>query len=411
MSAPHNPSRIRLDALVHQFALELPDGSRVLDAGSAQAPYRHHFTHCKYETCDLQGSVTYKSDLTNITVPDNLFDSIVCTQVLEHVKDPVKVLKELNRVLKPGGKLFVSAPFFYEEHLIPNDYLRFTEFGFRYILLESDFEINHHEWLEGFSCAIFYFLSYASRELTDYFHSNNCNDVKESLNKLAAHFLDQELNAPLIDCGFPKNHVFICKKKDAFSENSAFIRSLIDGKLTYLNNAAFFSLSSAIDCIQQRKIPGDYCDFGIALGGSSIFIASRLSPETCFFGFDVFERIPPPGLKDDKASHERYATIASGLSTGIKGDVYYGYLDNLFDIVCGNFENYGLHVDGNTINLIKGQYEKVLTNTAQPSCIAFAHIDCDWYESVKIVLEFLKSRMSIGSYIVVDDFNAWGGAR
>jgi SAM-dependent methyltransferase len=61
--------------------------------------------------------------------PDDSFDGVLCTQVLEHVKDHEHVVAEMIRVLKPGGRLVVSAPFAYCEHGAPDDYQRFSAYG------------------------------------------------------------------------------------------------------------------------------------------------------------------------------------------------------------------------------------------------------------------------------------------
>src|SRR5690606_2282864 len=67
-------------------------------------------------------------------VQDNAFDSILCTQVLEHVKNPFLAVGELHRVLKPGGKLFLTVPFLNNIHMEPHDYWRFTEYSIAHLL-------------------------------------------------------------------------------------------------------------------------------------------------------------------------------------------------------------------------------------------------------------------------------------
>jgi len=82
----------------------------VLDAGAGAAPFRGLFAHVTYETADFgqvhknHARFDYLCDLTAIPVPDATYDLVLCTQVLEHVPDPVAVLREFNRVLKPRGQ-------------------------------------------------------------------------------------------------------------------------------------------------------------------------------------------------------------------------------------------------------------------------------------------------------------------
>ena len=68
------------------------------------------------------------------------FDSVLCTQVMEHASDLANLLAEVNRVLVPGGTLVASVPFAYNEHGVPDDYRRFSIYGVR-ALFENDFDI------------------------------------------------------------------------------------------------------------------------------------------------------------------------------------------------------------------------------------------------------------------------------
>jgi SAM-dependent methyltransferase len=90
----------------------------VLDAGAGSCPYKKYFVHAKYESTDFENifdqSLKNKHDficsLDKIPKPDNYYNIIINTQVLEHVKYPQKVINEFYRTLKPGGKLFLTAP-------------------------------------------------------------------------------------------------------------------------------------------------------------------------------------------------------------------------------------------------------------------------------------------------------------
>lgn len=64
-------------------------------------------------------------------VSDKSFDSIICTQVLEHVRNPFKAIDELHRVLRPGGRLIITVPFLNNYHMAPHDYWRYTEYGLK----------------------------------------------------------------------------------------------------------------------------------------------------------------------------------------------------------------------------------------------------------------------------------------
>jgi ubiquinone/menaquinone biosynthesis C-methylase UbiE len=115
---------------------KIPKGSSILDAGAGECQFKKFCTHLTYTSQDFaqytgEGTVGMQtgtwdnskldivSDITNIPRPDASFDAIMCTEVLEHVPDPVAAITELNRLLKPGGYLLITAPFTSLTHFAP----------------------------------------------------------------------------------------------------------------------------------------------------------------------------------------------------------------------------------------------------------------------------------------------------
>ncbi|MEW6380719.1 MAG: methyltransferase domain-containing protein [bacterium] len=105
------------DQWVARKAKEIPVGARVLDAGAGGGRYRYLFSHCDYKTQDFcqlpgykYGEMDYICDIIDIPVSDESFDIILCTEVLEHVPEPIKVIEEFSRILRQGGRLLLSAP-------------------------------------------------------------------------------------------------------------------------------------------------------------------------------------------------------------------------------------------------------------------------------------------------------------
>ena len=98
-------------------------------------------------------------------MPDASYDLVFCSQALEHVPDPLRVLREFHRVLKPGGQVWASAPFFYEEHFKPYDYYRYTRFGWRHLATEAGLEVEKIAYLESYYATVSYQLHMAYREL------------------------------------------------------------------------------------------------------------------------------------------------------------------------------------------------------------------------------------------------------
>ena len=170
--------------------------------------------------------------------------------------------------------------------------------------------------------------------------------------------------------------------------------------LTYLSYESLASLQRAAD--EVRDVPGAVIECGLALGGSGILLATLLK-DRAFHGYDVFGQIPAPGLDDPPEAHERYAVITSGRSEGLGGDTYYGYMGNLLPRVSESFAEYGLKP-----NLHQGLFE----DTLRPEWpIALAHIDCDWYDPVKLCLERITPWLTPGARVILDDYFVFGGAR
>jgi ubiquinone/menaquinone biosynthesis C-methylase UbiE len=146
------------EAWVASAAKRLPAGTRVLDVGAGECRYRALFAHCNYKAHDFcqyrgadgasrpgtwqYGAIDYVSDATTVPVPDGSFDAVLCTEVLEHVPEPILVIRELGRILKPGGTLFLSAPLGSGLHQQPYHYYGgFTPHFYRKFLSQFGFEI------------------------------------------------------------------------------------------------------------------------------------------------------------------------------------------------------------------------------------------------------------------------------
>lgn len=118
----------------------------VLDVGCGNKPYRSLFSDkiTEYVGCDVEQSNLEKVDkicpATDLQFGDNSFDTVFCTQVLEHVYDHKKALREIARVLKPGGFFIGSVPLAWPHHEEPHDFFRFTRYGLEELLRETGLE-------------------------------------------------------------------------------------------------------------------------------------------------------------------------------------------------------------------------------------------------------------------------------
>ena len=118
----------------------IPSGSRILDAGAGELrnkPLCAHLNYMSQDICQYEGSGDAKGlqtgawntsqidiicNITDIPEMDGTFDIILCSEVFEHLPDPLKALDEFSRLLKPGGKLIVTAPFSSLVHFAPYHY-------------------------------------------------------------------------------------------------------------------------------------------------------------------------------------------------------------------------------------------------------------------------------------------------
>lgn len=130
-----------------QYALQQHASGSLLDIGCGNKPYRELYN--KYSAtqvgCDIVQSDASMVDVicpaTALNFSDNSFDTAFCTQVLEHVYDHHAVIKEANRVLKPGGKLILTVPFCWELHEEPYDFFRVTKHGLKELFEENNFNV------------------------------------------------------------------------------------------------------------------------------------------------------------------------------------------------------------------------------------------------------------------------------
>jgi SAM-dependent methyltransferase len=140
MTEPAYLSLKSIAAMLVKFGQEnrISRGTSLLDVGCAHKPYYPFFapTGCRYTGIDIfdgQFVDAVWEPASPMPFADAAFDIAISTQVLEHVPDPERVVAEIHRVLKPAGKVFLSAPFAWERHDYPGDYWRFSEEGLRKI--------------------------------------------------------------------------------------------------------------------------------------------------------------------------------------------------------------------------------------------------------------------------------------
>ena len=141
---------------------KVPSGSKILDAGAGELRYKKFCSHLNYVSQDFgqyngggdgrglqkkrwdNSKLDIVSDITKIPAKDNAFDAIMCIEVLEHLPRPIKAIEEFARILKPKGKLILTAPFCSLTHFAP---YYFTKNTAEYPALQGG--VFHWRWVDA----------------------------------------------------------------------------------------------------------------------------------------------------------------------------------------------------------------------------------------------------------------------
>jgi SAM-dependent methyltransferase len=143
-----DPATAGIDRFIESSLSEMTPACLILDAGAGECRFKDRFKDkLRYIAVDSTwgdqswdySKIDVLSQLENLPFRSQVFDSVICTQVLEHVKEPQVVLSELARALKDGGTIILTAPQGWGVHQPPHDYFRFTNFGLFYLLQSAGF--------------------------------------------------------------------------------------------------------------------------------------------------------------------------------------------------------------------------------------------------------------------------------
>jgi SAM-dependent methyltransferase len=152
-----NISRWSVTNFMQEVAAKIPSGHLILDAGAGDSRYRSLFKGRDYVGVDAAvgkgleyGGLDALSDLAALPFPDKTFDAALCMNVLEHVRQPDVCLREIYRVLKPQGIVYLLVPLFAREHQAPHDYYRFTANGINFLLEQSGFAVDYFRPVGGY---------------------------------------------------------------------------------------------------------------------------------------------------------------------------------------------------------------------------------------------------------------------
>ncbi len=129
---------------------------RVLDVGSGSAPYKDDLPECRFITLehDVRFQPMVVGSAVSLPFLSEAFNSVICTEVLEHLPEPEMCIIEIKRVLKGGGRVYITTPMTWYLHYEPNDYFRFTPYGLRYLLEKNGFTVITLEPIGGLAAIL-----------------------------------------------------------------------------------------------------------------------------------------------------------------------------------------------------------------------------------------------------------------
>ena len=168
-------------------------------------------------------------------------------------------------------------------------------------------------------------------------------------------------------------------------------------KFTMVKNQNLRLLYDLVSEIIERQMPGDIVECGVWNGGSAAMmgVASMEDPlekkTRNIWLFDSFEGLPPPGDRDGDMERQSYFPGWN------KGNI------KLVQEVFGKFS-----YPSENLKIVPGWFDETIVREPIER-IVILHIDADWYQSVRTVLELLYSRVVPGGYVVLDDYGLWPG--
>jgi ubiquinone/menaquinone biosynthesis C-methylase UbiE len=150
---------IKRDDWVIEKLKSIKAGKSILDAGAGECRYKKYCNHLKYQSQDFcqynvnddhniikirkwDVQVDIVSDISKIPLPNRSQDTILCTEVFEHIVNPNETVKEFSRLLVKGGNLILTLPFNSLVHMPPYYYYSgFSSYWLEKVLSESGFRI------------------------------------------------------------------------------------------------------------------------------------------------------------------------------------------------------------------------------------------------------------------------------
>jgi len=120
-----------------------------VDVGGGGRRYVHFICPQRYFGIDLQVPADIVADGRALPLGSDSVDTVLCFQMLAEVPEPMAVLSEISRVLKPHGNLLLSADQSRGVHNKPHDYFRYTRYGLQHLISQSGLHVDNIRPLGG----------------------------------------------------------------------------------------------------------------------------------------------------------------------------------------------------------------------------------------------------------------------
>lgn len=215
-----------IDAFLLDSVRQISDIEKkvVLDLGGTRTDRRGLFDPTSYPwrlvcaNIQQKRAVDIVMDAHNFCFNENSFDIVLLTEVIEHLRSPETVLQDIYKTIKPGGKLILTAPFFYHIHGDPDDYGRYTSSGLSAFLTSAGFdEVNIEISPQGgYASSLLYLISKGLNHQTSkgtFLKSRVASLISTLLEKLPIDIvqLDAQANKAKLS-GFPHGYGVVAKK-------------------------------------------------------------------------------------------------------------------------------------------------------------------------------------------------------
>jgi hypothetical protein len=192
---------------------------------------------------------------------------------------------------------------------------------------------------------------------------------------------------------------FLIKQPSSQALRMAWLIFQVKPAYTMVSATRLINLYQRVQDANRLNLAGDIVECGVWHGGSSAMMGAAVQDDSAFIGkrrlwlFDSFQGLPPPGSHDGEKERAFY------FEGWCKGDI--DKIEQIFR---------RLHIPWEQATVIPGWFDVTLER-APIEQIAVLHVDADWYDSVKLVLDKLYDRVVPGGFIVIDDYWVWPGCK